>query len=205
MGQDIREMFKNESAPKKESLPKGHKSRFEARLDEAFPETKKQSSNFFFLKIAAVLVVALGVGFALFNNPFAGDTEVQVADTPVQEEANQNEAELVPEKQFKLSEVSPEFKRVEDYYLASLNMELAKLEVNDDNRAVINAFMKQLAELDKEYEELNAEISKTGPSEIMLEAMINNLQLRLDLLYKVKSKIKEINQSKNNSYENLQA
>ncbi|MGY5849791.1 hypothetical protein [Salegentibacter sp. F14] len=202
MEQDIREMFKNEAPHTPEKLPKGHKKRFEARLDETFPESSKHNQLYFFMKIAAVLVVALAIGFYLLQPN--GLTSQPVVETDSEELEEESTFETPQEKQFQLSEVSPEFKKIENFYLASLNMELAKIDINDDNRDLINSFMEQLADLDEEYQRLNLEISKNGPNEQSIDAMIGNLQLRLELLYKLKNKLKEINQSKDEQYENYQ-
>ena len=201
MAQDIRKMFEEDNSLPTEKMERGHQHRFEAKLEKAFPkEEKKQTNSFMFLKIAAVLVVALGVGFTFFYNKeiFEGQ---QVVDKPVTEDSR----EVPVTKEYQLSDVSPEFRKIENFYLASLNIELAKLEVNDENRALVDSFMAQLAELDKEYKRLNTEINESGLNENSVEAMITNLQLRLELLFKLKNKIKDINQSKINSYENQQA
>ncbi len=204
MGQDIREMFRNDEHLGKEKLSKGHQSRFEARLNEALPAEKKKSSYFSFLQIAAILVVALGIGgFFFFNN---GGNSVQdnnqIVDTPVEEPKEEKE---IPTTEYRLSDVSPEFKKIEDYYMASVNIQLAKLEMTPDNKELIDAFMKKLETLNEEYIALNAEIQETGLNEETVEAMIANLQLRLDLLKKLKTKLNEIEQSKENRYENYQA
>ncbi|MBT8319982.1 MAG: hypothetical protein KJP01_07625, partial [Gramella sp.] len=60
MGQDIRKMFQNEEHVGKEKLSEGHQARFEARLDEALPVQRKKRNLSSFLKIAALIVVALG-------------------------------------------------------------------------------------------------------------------------------------------------
>ncbi|HSI70275.1 MAG TPA: hypothetical protein VK941_08595, partial [Gillisia sp.] len=75
----------------------------------------------------------------------------------------------------------------------------------NDNKALIDAFMLELEELDKEYQRLNAELNEAGPNEQTIEAMVANLQLRLELLLKLKNKLNEIKNSKNKNYENLQA
>ncbi|WP_037315357.1 hypothetical protein [Salegentibacter sp. Hel_I_6] len=206
MAQDIREMFRNEKEPKLDALPKGHQKRFEDRMEKEFPKEKEQNS-FFFLKIAAVLIVALGVGFFFLNSGADNfNNEPSVVDTPTEEASEEKEDQLKPsENNFQLSEVSPEFKKIEDYYLASLNIELSKINITPENKALIDSFMKQMAELDKEYQRLNKEIEDAGPNEETLEAMIANLQLRVDLLYKLKNKLKEIKQSKNTEYENYEA
>ncbi|WP_029037948.1 hypothetical protein [Salinimicrobium xinjiangense] len=205
MAQDIRKMFQEEKALPSRP-PKGHQKRFEARLEETFPQEKQDKSsdrNYFFMKIAAVLVVMLGISFFFLNseNDFNNN---QITTAPVEGE-QKNEEEIPVTKEYQLSDVSPEFKEIENFYLASLNIELAKLEVNDSNRALVDSFMKQLAGLDQEYKKLNAEINEVGLTESTVEAMISNLQLRLELLYKLKNKIKDINQSKIKENENYQA
>ena len=128
-----------------------------------------------------------------------------MVDTPTEKPSEEKEDKLEPaEHNFQLSEVSPEFKKIEDYYMASLNIELSKINITPENKALIDSFMKQMAELDKEYQRLNTEIKETGPNEETLEAMIANLQLRLDLLYKLKNKLKEIKQSQDKEYENYE-
>ena len=198
MAQDIRELFRNEDARTSEKLEQGHKKRFEQKLDREIPK-KKKNNRFFFIKVAAILLVALSAGFYFFGN---SDEPVdnQVVDT---EPINQPIADSID--QFQLSEISPEFKKVEDYYLASLNLELANLNVTDENRELIDSFMEQLRGLVKEYQRLNADLKSAGPNEQTIEAMIQNLQLRLELMFRLKNKLKEIRESKNKDYENLQA
>lgn len=204
MAQDIRKMFQEDTTlPSKP--PKGHQKRFEARLEEALPQENKKDSGrmFYFLRIAAVLVVVLGISFFFLNREGEIGGE-QLTDSPVETETESAE-EIPVTKEYQLSDVSPEFKKIEDYYLASLNMELAKLDVNDSNKELIDSFMTQLAGLDREYQKLNAEINETGLTEGTIEAMVSNLQLRLDLLYKLKNKINDINQSKIKENENHRA
>lgn len=202
MAQDIRDMFRDNTPESQEKMNKGHEQRFKARLNKEMPLKPKQSNRYFYFSIAAVLVVALGVGLFMFNDPVSTGNDVELVDTPSREAEPSN---TLDEKQFLLSDVSPEFKQIENYYMASINMELAKLEINDDNKALIDAFMLELEELDKEYQRLNAELNEAGPNEQTIEAMVANLQLRLELLLKLKNKLNEIKNSKNKNYENLQA
>ncbi|MCH4821616.1 hypothetical protein ML462_00385 [Gramella lutea] len=204
MGQDIREMFRNDEHLGTGKLSKGHQKRFEARLEEALPVQKKRRNYGSFLQIAAVIVVALGIGaFFLFNNdgnPVQDNN--QIVETPVEEPVKEDN---VPTTEYRLSDVSPEFKKIEDYYMASVNIQLAKLDMTPENKELIDAFMKKLETLNQEYIALNGEIQETGINEETVEAMIANLQLRLDLLKKLKTKLNEIEQSKDNRYENYQA
>ncbi len=197
MAQDIRNMFKDDESWTSENLNKDHLKRFEAKLDQALPK-QKSNNKFKFLKIAAIFIVVLGIGAFFINKDQFIKSDSPIVITP----EGVDEKEELPVKEFQLSEVSPEFKKIENYYLAGINMQLAKLEVNPSNKALIDSFMSKMEELNKEYKHLNSEFNKSGPNEQTIEAMVGNLQLRLDLLYKLKNKLNEIKQSKNTDHDN---
>ncbi|ANH60409.1 hypothetical protein [Dokdonia donghaensis] len=188
MAQDIRELIKSESG-EQEQLREGHLSRFEQLLEERMPEEQKPSKPkggiFLWMKIAAVLIIAGGIVMMVYNNAFA-----KAEDAPIVQATPENTETVEPE--ILLSAISPEFKKVEDYYLASVNLEIARLEITDDNKELIDAFMKQLSDLDAEYKSLNREITESGVSEEMVNAMIENLKLRVELMIKLKAKLKEM-------------
>ena len=77
-------------------------------------------------------------------------------------------------------------------------MELAQLNVTEDNKAIVDAFMGQLEELNQEYDRLNADLVATGVNNQNIQALIDNLQFRLDLLTKLKEKLNELQESQNN-------
>ncbi|RKS45101.1 hypothetical protein BC962_2776 [Gillisia mitskevichiae] len=197
MAQDIRNMFKDNEPWTIEKLSKGHQNRFEAKLEAALP-IQKNKAKFNFLKIAAIFIVAIGIGAFFLHKDRIIKTETPIVITPESE----NDKNELPVKEFQLSEVSPDFKKIENYYLAGINMELAKLEVNPTNKALIDSFMGKMSELNNEYKRLNAEFNETGPNEQTIEAMVENLQFRLDLLYKLKNKLNEIKQTKKPRNEN---
>lgn len=203
MGQDIRKMFQEKPEQEVNKLQPGHQQRFEDRLNKAMP-VKKTTNRFYFLQIAAGLVIALAVGAFLYfsNNEAETANSPQLVETPSEEKETSKET---PETDYRLSDVSPEFKKIEDYYMASLNIQLAKLDMTPGNKELIDAFMRKLETLNDEYIALNAEIQETGLNEETVEAMIANLQLRLDLLKKLKNKLNEIEQSKDLKNENYQA
>lgn len=194
MGQDIRKLFSEEQEEKSHGLPKGHLKRFEYKLDREFPK-EKDEQNFVWWKMAAVFLVALGTAaFFLLNNE---TQEIEVVETSPQTEMPKQE----PHEAFALSDVSPEFKRVEDYYLASINVEIAKLNITAENKELIDSFMEQLAGLDEEYKNLNMELAEAGINEQTVEALIENLKMRLDLMLSLKQKLKELNQLENEKYQ----
>ncbi len=193
MAQDIRELLKNDHE-EKEQLRDGHTARFEQLLDKELPLKQREKAThrgiYLWMKVAAILIVAGGIVGMIYINAFAkADSEKLVeTNTP----ATPIDSTIDNEPEILLSAISPEFKRVEDYYLASVNLEIARLEVTDDNKELIDAFMKQLSELDAEYKSLNREITESGVSEEMVNAMIENLKLRVELMIKLKAKLKEL-------------
>jgi ABC-type iron transport system FetAB ATPase subunit len=83
-------------------------------------------------------------------------------------------------------------------------LELASLEMSPDNKVVVDDFMDRLSELNKEYKSLNNELNEVGPNEQTIGALIKNLQLRLQLLLKLKEKLHQLKSSENEtvSYNN---
>ena len=57
--------------------------------------------------------------------------------------------------------------------------------------------MDRLSELNLEYEDLNKELNELGPNDQTISALIENLQLRLELLQKLKKKLNQLKPSKN--------
>jgi len=207
MGQDIRELLKNDKffdTPQIEEISKDHGLRFLDKLNEALPEQEpiqkiihlpKRNKNYVIAASAAALLT-LG-SFLVSNSSF----NLQQPSSDSVYSLSNNDNENIPS----LADVSPEFKKVEDYYLASINVELANLKINAENKNVVDSFMEQLTKLDKEYKLLQKELHSQGTLSLSLEALIDNLQMRLELLQQLKSNLKNINEYSSTSYQNLQA
>ncbi|RFN60017.1 hypothetical protein [Marixanthomonas ophiurae] len=193
MAQDIRKMFENR--PEEITKPsKGHETRFEKKLEEAFGETKTRkpqpSSNFIWLKVAAIAIVLLSVGFFGYQQ-LSKENPIEVVEAPKQNtETNTNLAKIT------LGDLSPELKKVENYYQTGINVQLASLKIKGDNKELIDGYMNQLSKLNKEYKRLTLDLNEAGPSEATITALIDNLQLRLELLFKLKNKLKELKNQK---------
>ena len=189
MAQDLRDLFREERKKvQRPDMLKGHAQRFENLLEQRLPKEEKSAKQhkFFFMKIAAVLVVAVSIGWFLYQS---GRSSVENAVVNTQQ-STENQVEKETNRY--LSDISPEYKQIEDYYLASINAELSQLTVTTENKELIDSFMNQLAQLDKEYQRLNAEIEENGIDEQTVSILINNLELRLELLYKLKDKLKQM-------------
>jgi hypothetical protein len=196
MAKDIRKMLK-EHTEKSPKLSKDHEARFEARLAQAFPQ-EKPNTVFFWMKIAAVGILLLSIAFFGYQQ-LSNDSEVDTifADTTENTEKNAN--------QFTLGDISPDLKKVEDFYMNGINVQLASLHVDDENKELIDGYLERLTELDTEYTKLNNEMNVNGPSEETVTALIDNLKFRLELLFKLKNKLKELKNLNNEEFSSIQS
>lgn len=179
-------MFKKDDTNHLNKMKPGHEERILARLNEELPLKKRTS--FFNWKIAASIVVLLGVGFYFIDLKKIEPGEGKIADT---DKVNQKT------KTFSLGDLSPDLKKVEDYYVSTINFELSKLELTEDNQGLVDSYLEKLSELDEEYKKLNIELNQIGPNDQTINALIKNLQLRLQLLQKLKIKLNELKSSEN--------
>ncbi len=192
MAQDIRKLFENEPKVENLKMPEGHQARFLDKLDDALPQQPKRSL-FTFLNIAASVVILLGLTFGAYQ--FMGDNNNGGSNGQPVEVAQED-------KVSPLGKLSPQLKKVEDYYLANINLELSKMEVTPENKELFDGYLTRLQELNNEYEVLTKELEETGPTEHIINASIDNLKLRLNLMYRLKEKLSEINNENNGLEQN---
>lgn len=179
MAQNIKKLIK-ESLTNTIKMPEGHEARFLEKLNTN--TTVKQTLVIKWQNIAAVLLVALGLSYGGFT--FFKTSLVQQAD-PIQPEP------IVLTKT--LGDVSPSLKKVEEYYLASINLELSKLKYTAETKVLFDSYLQRLNELNQEYNNLNKELNTSGPNELTINALIDNLKLRLNLLYRLKDQLNILN------------
>ncbi len=89
--------------------------------------------------------------------------------------------------------MSPDLKKVEDYYLASINLELSKVQLTPENKELFDGYVERLKELNDEYDTLILELNDNGLNEDTLDALIDNLKFRLNLVMRLKEKLQEFN------------
>ena len=181
MGQNLKDLFKNQPKDESVKMSQGHEARFLEKLDEALPQ-KKKSSHFRFLNIAASVIVLLGLSygaFQFFNEPPLPDDNDKLVNT---------------EKIKTMGDISPDLKKVEDFYLASINLELSKVNLTPDNKDLVDGYIERLKELNAEYDNLTVELNENGPNEETLDALISNLKFRLHLVMQLKQKLQEFSQ-----------
>jgi len=188
MARDIRALFKDDKITH-EKMPLNHEDRFLQKLEKALPE--KKIFNFNWMKIAASVVVLLGLSFGAFK----------YFQAPVVESTNNTVASSDIVKTKTLGDISPGLKKVEDYYLASINLELSKMSYTPETKDLFDGYLAQLNELDMEYQSLSLEMTVSGPNELSVNALIDNLKLRLNLLYRLRAQLKEFSTNDANAEE----
>lgn len=172
MAQNIRNLL-NQNPEETKAMPKGHEKRFLKKLEEHLP---KQKSKFSMLNIAASITILLGISYGVF----------QFYNTPVQ--PKQNDFTIST-----LSDISPDLKKVEDYYLASINLELSNVELTPINKELFDGYMERLKILNNEYKTLTEELTTNGLNEASLNALIDNLKYRLNLVTRLRVQLQELN------------
>lgn len=189
MAQDIRKLFKNDNKVSQLKMSQGHEDRFLQKLDNTAPEEtlstvnnapkKPEGKSWSWLMIAASLLVVFGLSFGaykLINNDTKNNPS-KIADTKVKS----------------LEDIAPDLKKVEDYYVASINFELSKLKPTPETKELFDGYLERLEELNKEYKRVSEQLIEFGPDQLTVEALINNLKLRLNLLNRLKEKLNELN------------
>ena len=192
MARDLRELFEKEREQKGFKMREGHEDRFFAKLEEELPNNPpKKKVISLWMQIAASVVVAVGLSVYYFNNN-GGEVVPDEKITVVDRENPNEEAQGIS-----LGDLSPDLKKIETYYTTNINLQLAELADDPGNKELVDSYMDRLAELNKEYQRLNQELNELGPNDQTINALINNLQLRLQLLQKLKSKLNQLKSSKN--------
>ena len=192
MARHLRELFEKEREQKSFKMREGHEDRFFAKLEEELPNNPpKKKVISLWMQIAASVVVAVGLSVYYFNNNGGSvdpDENITVVDRGTQS---------IEDQGISLGDLSPDLRKIETYYTTNINLQLAELADDPGNKELVDSYMDRLAELNKEYQRLNQELNELGPNDQTINALINNLQLRLQLLQKLKSKLNQLKSSKN--------
>ncbi|MEN8125524.1 MAG: hypothetical protein ABFR32_10380 [Bacteroidota bacterium] len=184
---DLREKLNKEKVMK--TLPKDHRDSFEQLLQKELHQKK----NYTFLKIAAAVLIIFSLGIA--GNQFFKPAESQ-GYTQTEEVAN--------EKVKSMADISPELKRVEDFYLTRINYQISKITITEENKDLLEVYLSELSDLQQEYNKLKTQLNADKISEEVIEGLIENLQLRLQLLRQLKKKLDIIENLKIQENENDQ-
>jgi hypothetical protein len=203
MAQDIRELLKQDKQIPAGQIRKGHQQRFMSRLEKELPKKTKRV-EYKWLNIAASIVVIFSVSLLTYNQFGSNEIkEVDIVDsntTPVK-----NSSVILAKQSSPLAEISPEYQEVENSILTSIKFQLSQITIDDTNRELVESFMTRLDNLDNEYQRLSKELIEVGPNVQSVEAMMENLTIRLSLLNRLKDTLKELERIENENYNEVQA
>ncbi len=186
MKQDLRDLFEKERK-QRFRMKEGHEQRFLDLLNKELPNEKKRIFPIWTIAAGFALLIGTAFYFAVLKTS-PDPVPTTIVSKEGSDEANPN---------LSLGDLSPDLRKLENYYVANINLEIAQLEVSPENKALVDSFMDRLAELNREYASLNEELNSLGPNDQTITALIRNLQLRLELLYKLKDKLNDLKSSKN--------
>lgn len=177
---DLRKDFNfNES----HKMSDGHEKKFKQRLKAEF-KNKTSMNDSLIYKMVAVFVVAVLSTILVLNQFSFSETSSSIEKTE-------------STTRMRLGDLSPELKTIENYYTTSINLELATIDTPPEYEDLVNSYIEELAVINRAYKNLEHDLNEFGVSEDIINAMIDNLQLRLELLQDLKLKLNNLNQEKN--------
>jgi hypothetical protein len=152
-----------------------------ARIEKHLPAQeiilkKRETKTFslgFVIRLAATVILVMGIGFAVYLQSGKRNTIDLAAINPVYAQQQVQYASLI------------ESKRTELKSIAKSDPELYR------------EFSAQIAEMDANYKELNKDLATSPNQERVLRAMIHNLKIQMDVLNRQLGIIEQMNKMKN--------
>lgn len=169
---DIQDFFKkHRNELDTEKMSSGHEARFLEKMKA--PEKKTKKLWVTYLSVAASVILL--IGFYLFNN-FNNPEEQLIEDNSYPQE--------IAEAQF--------------YFEGIITRELDRIQTykNESNAKIIEDTLERIQKLKTEEEALLNQLS-TDYNRGIVKALVDNFQLRINLLNDLVQQIDEINQLKN--------
>lgn len=141
-------------------------------LDKLKKQKQSKNKRYRWIGAVAVVVVALTIGFALF---------------PKQPTEN-------------ISPFIAQVEAVEAEYLEEIKTEWQNFVAIADDEVLVERFKKKLDELDNDYKIISNQFKSDANNIQVVEALVENLQTRLQILKDIQKHIKILNQN-NEQYE----
>jgi hypothetical protein len=162
-------------------------SRIEMQLPQQEQQApkKREAKTFslgFVLRVAASVIIFMGLGFVIFLRSIDHKQADLAAINPVYAKQQMQYASMVESKRIELKKV------------AQTDPQLYK------------EFSGEIAQMDSTYKKLNAELASSPNQELVLREMIRTLQVQLDVLNRQLSVIERFNEVKsdqNNESKNI--
>ena len=164
-------IFRENDFPEKR-LPENHEEEFLAKLNKLHKAKNKQFPLSKKLAVAACTLLFLGlVGYYFTKEDNLGNTDFE--DDIIVFGAEQ-----------------------EQQYLANIDREWERFLSLTDDQVLIERYRNRLDELDRDYQELSELYQLEKDNVVVLEALVENLKIRLRLLKDIQEHIQLLNQKK---------
>lgn len=160
---------------------KGHLERFERKLEIRFGRTVVKRSIVPYLLKAAVVTLLVTL------------SSLWTWDNFIRPDRNR----------MKLSDVSPQYREVENYYLHQVNLmesELSSLTIVNDP-AHNDMLKKEMKSMDSVYVQLQKDLKANPQDERIINAMIEHYQTKVDVMSYILSQLKELRHENKNTTE----
>jgi anti-sigma-K factor RskA len=161
-------------------------SRIEKELPAQYQEPKKRETKTFSLgfvmRVAATVIVVMGIGFAAYLHSTKKEGIDFAAINPVYAQQQIQYTSLIETKRTELKSIAK------------------------TDPALYKEFSLQIAKMDSTYKQLNSDLATSPNQERVLHAMIRNLQIQTEVLNQQLNVIEQFNQMKkeqNNETKNI--
>ena len=176
---DIKEKLKKEKMLRE--LSNDHRSVFEKKLQKELHSNSGGSLQY--LMIAASVVMLFAMGYLVTFTQSNPKDQIQA-----------------PSAKVSLEEFSPELKKIENYYLTAINLELSNLNVTDGNKLVLQEYFRKMNSLTNEYKLQSEQLQINKIDEELINNLIDNLQMRLQLMIELKNELKKLKSKENEEH-----
>ncbi|MFS2189229.1 hypothetical protein ACCC92_21305 [Mucilaginibacter sp. Mucisp84] len=156
-------------------------------LDQEQEQPKKREAKTFslgfVLKVAASVIIIMGIGFGIFIQSQKGTKGVDLAA------------------------INPEYAQQQVRYASLVETKLTELKsASKNDPQLYKEFSAEIAKMDSTYKKLNSDLATSPNQERVLRAMIRNLQIQTEVLTQQLNVIEQFNQMKkeqNNETKNI--
>ncbi|GAB1856024.1 hypothetical protein MHTCC0001_08590 [Flavobacteriaceae bacterium MHTCC 0001] len=174
MKRDIRDLFKDNEVTKHQ-IPEGHREEFYTKLTKPKKNGLNTSNYQWVFKVAAMLLVCIAMGYFLIPKDDASNVKHKERFTT-------------------------QIKAIERKYKASINKEWKNFLLLTEDKNLVHKYKKRLDDLDADYKEISKHYKDDTDEILIIEALVENLQTRLNLLKDIQKHINLLNKQ-NEHYE----
>lgn len=138
-------------------------------------QKKREAKRFsigFVLRVAAIVILVMSVSFVIF-------------------------LKSIEKRGVDLADINPEYAKQQMHYASLVETKRIELkQIAKSDPALYREFNKEIAQMDSTYKKLASDLANSPNQELVLRAMIQNLQIQTEVLNQQLSAIEQYNHSK---------